>query len=138
AALIRDLGVLAFAPAIRSEVRREPVRILKHTLGNGYLLALDNAVWDARVDGKLSTALSRALDAAVAIAKKTEQPDAIHALLDLQGRSELCRWAAPRDAALADWVTLQFPRETRAAAHLPETQLQFLHAHHQSRAAGTG
>ena len=46
--LSRDLGALAFAPAIRAEVRREPVRQLKRALGNSYLLALDKQVWDGR------------------------------------------------------------------------------------------
>src|SRR5690554_5079176 len=48
-ALCRDLGILAHAPAIRAEVRREPVRRLKAALGNSYLLALDQSVWDGKL-----------------------------------------------------------------------------------------
>src|SRR5690554_5982680 len=49
ARLVRDLGVLAYAPVIRAEVRREPVRRLKRALGGSYLLPLDPTVWDAKV-----------------------------------------------------------------------------------------
>src|SRR5690554_4881744 len=47
--LTRDLGVLAYAPMIRAEVRHEPVRRLKHALGGSYLLPLDPTIWDAKV-----------------------------------------------------------------------------------------
>lgn len=131
AALIRDLGVLAFAPAIRAEVGREPVRILKRALGNSYLLALDKAVWDGHVDKAVATRLRSQLHATLALSAQDD--DALYALLDAQGRGELRAWAAARDPAFADWVMLQWPREDAAPAHLPEKQVIFLTGHHEKR-----
>lgn len=135
AGLVRDLGTLAFAPAVRAEVRRDHVGLLKRVLGNGYLLALDNAVWDARVDPDVRRALANALEQPTKAAQDSGKPAAVHALLDRQGRSELHAWAIQRDAALADWLTLQSPPEARLPAVLPEKQVLFLHSHHDARAA---
>lgn len=129
--LARDLGALAFAPAIRAEVRREPVRRLRQALGNSYLLALDKVVWNGRVDDAVAARLEAALKPALA---SGEGAAAIHALLDHQGRSELQDWADARDSALAQWCALQHPREQRMPAHLPEKQVLFLHDHHLTRA----
>ena len=131
AALLRDLGALAYAPAIRAEVRREPVRQLRRALGNGYLLALDKQVWDGKVDAPVARRLREALGAALADATD-DAP--LHALLDRQGRGELHAWAAHGDLALAEWMQLLHPREVAAAAHLPPRQVQFLHDHHLARA----
>ncbi len=131
AALLRDLGALAFAPAIRAEVRREPVRQLRRALGNGYLLALDKQVWDGKVEAPVAARLRDALGAALGDASN-DAP--LHVLLDRHGRGELHAWAAQGDPALAEWMQLQYPRETPAAAHLPAQQVQFLHDHHLARA----
>src|SRR5690606_316514 len=113
AGLLRDLGALAFAPAIRGEVRREPVRQLRRALGNGYLLALDKQVWD----GKVAPPDAARLRAALADALHGGQDDAaLHALLDHHGRGELLAWAAQTDPALAEWLRLQYPPETPAEA----------------------
>jgi hypothetical protein len=131
AALSRDLGALAFAPAIRAEVRREPVRQLKRALGNSYLLALDKQVWD----GRSEPALAAQLQAELTMALSAGQDDAsLLGLLDRHGRSELHAWARPRDPALAEWLTLQHPRESQRPVHLPEPQVMFLHDHHLARA----
>lgn len=131
AALSRDLGALAFAPAIRAEVRREPVRQLKRALGNSYLLALDKQVWD----GRSEVALAARLQVELAQALSTGQDDVrLHGLLDHHGRSELHAWAARRDPALAEWLVLQHPRESQRATHLPEPQVLFLHDYHLARA----
>ena len=58
--LVRDLGVLSYAPLIRAEVRREPVRRLKQALAGSYLLALDPTIWDARVDRDVQYRLQQA------------------------------------------------------------------------------
>ena len=63
--LVRDLGALAYAPAIRAEVRREPVRRLKQALDNAYLLALDSQVWDGKVQNQLALQLADNLDRAL-------------------------------------------------------------------------
>ena len=131
AALLRDLGALAYAPAIRAEVRREPVRQLRRALGNSYLLALDKQVWDGKVPASSSAHLRTELSAAVA---GVQDDAALHALLDRQGRGELHAWAAQRDPALAEWMLLQYPRQSPATAHLPQQQVQFLHDHHLARA----
>lgn len=128
--LIRDLGALAFAPAIRGEVLREPVRRLKRALGNGYLLALDKQVWNGRVEASIAVQLQADLGTAVGA---TADDSAIHALLDRRGRSELQSWAAQHDPALAEWSALQHPREAAFAALLPEKQVLFLHDHHLAR-----
>ena len=131
AGLLRDLGALAFAPAIRAEVRREPVRQLRRALGNGYLLALDKQIWD----GKVAPQVSARLRAALAGALPGDQDDAtLHALLDRQGRGELLAWSAQTDPALAEWLRLQYPPEAPAEAHLPQQQVRFLHDHHLGRA----
>jgi hypothetical protein len=130
--LVRDLGVLAFAPAIRAEVRREPVRTLKRLLGNSYLLALDKAVWDGRVDDDVGARLLAQLHAALAA---DEQADAtLLAMFDRQGRAELRAWATTRDRAFGEWTVLQWPHEDAPDAHLPEKQVLFLHGHHEQRA----
>ena len=130
-ALSRDLGALAFAPAIRAEVRREPVRQLKRALGNSYLLALDKQVWD----GNGKPELAALLQAELVEALPASQDDAVlHDLLDRHGRSELHAWAVQHDPALAEWLALQYPREPRRATHLPEQQVLFLHDHHLARA----
>lgn len=130
ALLVRDLGALAYAPAIRAEVRRDPVRRLRQALGNGYLLALDKVVWNGRVDDAVAARLDAALESTLAAG---EPAAAIHALLDHQGRSELQDWAGARDPALAQWCALLHPREERLLAHLPEKQVLFLHDHHLTR-----
>jgi hypothetical protein len=131
ATLLRDVGALAYAPAIRAEVRREPVRLLRRALGNSYLLALDKQVWDGQVPPPVAARLRAALAGTL-----TGVPDAtaLHALLDHQGRCELHVWAAQADPALAEWVLLQSPREAPVAEHLPRQQVQFLHDHHLARA----
>jgi len=131
ATLLRDVGALAYAPVIRAEVRREPVRLLRRALGNSYLLALDKQVWDGQVPPPVAARLRAALATTLA---GTPDAAALHALLDHQGRCELHAWAAQVDPALAEWVLLQSPREAPVAAHLPGQQVQFLHDHHLARA----
>ncbi|HZW17698.1 MAG TPA: hypothetical protein VFF71_02690 [Luteimonas sp.] len=133
AGLLRDLGVLALAPAIRAEVRREPVRQLRRALGNSYLLALDKQVWDGKVEAPVASRLRAGLGAALA---DSHDDAPLHALFDRQGRGELHAWAAQGDPALAEWMRLQFPRETPEPAHLPPKQVQFLHDHHLARTGG--
>lgn len=132
-ALVRDLGILAFAPAIRGEVRREPVRWLRQVLGSGYLLALDRTVWDARVDRAAQARLSadwRALSADPAF---LVDPAPLGALLDLQGRSELCAWADARNPALAEWTRLLHGEAPPRPAHLPDKALLRVLTHHENR-----
>lgn len=132
APLLRDLGVLAMAPAIRAEVGREPVRRLKQALGNSYLLALDRTVWDGRVeDATRVAALAASLRAA--LAEEAQDHAALYALLEHQGRSELRAWGLAHDAALGEWVALLHPREQPAATVLPAKQVQLLHEHHLAR-----
>jgi len=135
-ALTRDLGALAFAPAIRAEVRREPVRRLKQALGNGYLLALDNTVWNGRVDPAVGKRLAGALHQALADDAAGEDDTSLHALLDRQGRAELNEWASNNERALAEWARLQQPSDAVfETAHLPEKPLLRVYSHHQSRQA---
>jgi hypothetical protein len=117
-------------------VGREPVRRLKQALGNSYLLALDNTVWNGRVDpalGKrLAFGLSQALDADAA--DEAEADAALYALLDRQGRAELNEWASSHERALSEWARLLQPSDaTFETAHLPEKPLLRVYAHHQSR-----
>lgn len=132
-ALTRDLGVLAYAPAIRAEIRREPVRRMKSALGNSYLLALDQGVWDGRVAPEVLQVLqSRLSDALLPV---TVPGDTLFAMFDLQGRAELGAWARQRDPALADWVALLHPRQALVQAHLPEKPVLRLVTHHERRGA---
>ena len=132
AALQRDLGTLAYAPAIRAEIGREPVRRLKAALGNGYLLALDRSVWDGKADGAVQAQLAAAL--ADVLGRPGALEAALFPLLDLQGRAELQAWAAQRDPALAEWARLLDPPADLPPAHLPEKPVLVVHTHHQSRA----
>lgn len=135
ARLIRDLGALAYAPAIRSEVRREPVRRLKQALDNSYLLALDSLVWDGKVQASLGAQLAAEIDQALR-ASETDQP--LFDLLDRRGRAELRLWAERRDPGLADWSRLLLPRGAQdnapgLVAHLPPDVIERLHTHHGAR-----
>lgn len=131
--LARDLGVLAYAPVIRGEIRREPVRRLKRALGNSYLLALDPTVWDARVPADTARRLAQAMEQAWL--KGGPDDDApLHALFSAQGRAELRAWAAQRDAALGEWTALLHPREPDLPTHLPEKPVLLLCTHHETRA----
>lgn len=136
AALVRDAGVLAYAPAIRAEVRRDPVRRLKRALGNSYLLALDQTVWDGRIDATLLARLSTEFGQALAADPKHD--DRLYAMFDAQGRGELRAWALKRNPALADWIALLHPRETPRAAHLPEKPMLRVYTHHETRAKVAG
>ncbi len=130
AALTRDLGALAYAPAIRAEVRREPVRRLKQALGNSYLLALDNTVWNGRVDPAVAKRLGAQLERALADATD----DALYASLDRQGRAELDQWAGGHERALGEWARLLQPSDAaRESAHLPEKPFLRVYTHHKSR-----
>lgn len=132
--LVRDLGVLAYAPLIRAEVRREPVRRLKQAIGGSYLLALDPTIWDARVDAEVQQRLQREWN--VVFARPGEQPNddsALFALLERQGRGELRRWAAQRDRPLGEWTALLHPPEEPAPGHLPEKPILLLATHHETR-----
>lgn len=130
AALHRDLGVLAYAPAIRAEIRRDAVKHLKTTLAGSYVLALDRSIWDARVDAALQARLGSQLQAALA----ADTASALFALFELQGRAELQAWARRREPALADWAQLACAPADLPPAHLPEKPLLVVHAHHQNRA----
>lgn len=132
--LMRDLGVLAYAPLIRSEVRREPVRRIKKALGGSYLLALDPTIWDARVDRHVHDRLRREWDALFAgLLERPEDDTALFGMLERQGRSELRRWAAQRDRPLGEWVALLHPPEEPLPAHLPEKPVLLLATHHETR-----
>ncbi len=133
-ALSRDLGVLAFAPAIRAEIRREPVRRMKAALGSSYLLALDQGVWNGRATAEVQLALQAHL--ARALLSETAPAEALFAMFEGQGRAELAAWARQRDPALADWVALLHPRHAQAPAHLPEKPVLRVVTHHESRVAG--
>jgi hypothetical protein len=135
AALCRDVGVLAYAPAIRAEVGREPVRRLKAALGSSYLLALDRSVWDGVVDGGTAARLGAALSPALTA---PEPAAALYALFDQQGRAEVVAWARRRDPPLADWCTLLHPPGDTPAAHLPEKPVLRVYTHHEARPAATG
>lgn len=132
--LVRDLGVLAYAPAIRAEVGRDAVRQLKQALGNSYLLALDKTVWDGRVDAQAATRMGATLRSAIAADDQAHA--ALFALLDRQGRAELRGWEAREARALAEWAGLLQARadETPAVAVLPGGQVRMLYEHHLGRA----
>ena len=131
-ALHRDLGVLAYAPAIRAEVGRDVVKRLKAALAGSYLLALDRSIWDAKVDAARQSTLSASLTTAL------RTGDAFGARFDealaLQGRAELQAWARQREPALADWAQLLHAPGELPVAHLPEKPLLVVLTHHQSRA----
>lgn len=131
-ALVRDIGTLAYAPTIRAEVRRDPVRRLRRALGNSYLLALDQTVWDGRIEAVRVAQLSTEFGEALATDPRHDEP--LYAMFDRQGRSELRAWAGKRDPALADWTVLLHPRETAREAHLPEKPVLRLYTHHETRA----
>lgn len=133
-ALTRDLGVLAMAPAIRAEVGREPVKRLKHALGNSYLLALDPTIWDARVPAAVTIGLVAELRDA--LAADPTGPELIYALFEYRGRSELRAWARNADPALGEWTALLHAREPELAAVLPAAQVQMLREHHLAREPG--
>lgn len=136
AALCRDLGILAHAPCIRAEVRREPVRRLKAALGNSYLLALDQSVWDGKLPpDRLQEAnvdFRGALDAALA----ADDVEPLYIAFDRQGRDELQAWARRRDPALADWCRLLHPPGAidESRARLPEKPVLRVYTHHETRA----
>lgn len=132
--LCRDLGILAHAPAIRAEVRREPVRRLKADLGNSYLLALDRSVWEGQLPAATLRAAGDAFRDALAAALSGNGPSPLFALFDRQGRAELQAWAGRRDPALADWCRLLHAPEAEIATWLPEKPVLRVHAHHESRA----
>ena len=134
ARLVRDLGVLAYAPLIRAEVRREPVRRIKKALGGSYLLALDPTIWDARVDRDVQHRLQQEWEALFAhLREQADDDSALFALLERQGRGELRRWAAQRDRPLGEWAALLHPPEDAARAHLPEKPILLLATHHETR-----
>lgn len=135
AALCRDLGILAHAPSIRAEVRREPVRRLKAALGNSYMLALDRTVWDGRLPPDRLRAIADDFSAALAATLSADDPAPLYELFGRQGRAELRAWARRRDPALADWCTLLHPPEDGVPTHLPEKPVLRVHAHHEARAA---
>lgn len=114
-AVRRQLGALAYAPAIRTVVQRDPVQRLKKVLEGDYRLALDDGLWAARVDGELSARLWQALVGVL------HDDDALSALLQRQGQVELCTWARSRDPELAEWSALTEPHvPDPTPAHLPE------------------
>jgi hypothetical protein len=132
-ALVRDLGVLAFAPVIRAEVRREPVRWLRRVLGNSYLLALDRAVWDGAVDRGVHARLASAWESLLSRPEFLTDPALLGDMLDRQGRAELQAWASRRNRALADWTRLLHAPEPAQPAHLPEKALLVVVSHHEGR-----
>lgn len=129
--LLRDLGVLSMAPAIRAEIGRDTVRRLKQLLGSSYLLALDRTVWDGRVPAETTQQLVAELDAAL----RADGGDGaqVYAHLERRGRGELRAWAREHDPALGEWVTLVRPPEDQPDAVLPPAQVELLHEHHQGR-----
>lgn len=131
APLLRDLGVLAMAPAIRAEVGRDAVRRLKQALGSSYLLALDRTVWNGRVPAQTRLALGAALH--TALLAGDDEHAALYALFDRQGRAELRAWAREHDRALGEWTMLLHPREDEIPTVLPAKQVQLLHEHHLAR-----
>lgn len=140
ALLIRDLGALAFAPAIRAEIRRTPVRRLKDALGNSYLLALDRTVWDGHVAPPVTKRLKDALNAVLVDAVADDGDDnsddaALLQAFDRQGRNELRAWALRNDVALGEWMTLLHPFEDAGAAHIPDAPALKLCLHHAARTA---
>ena len=132
--LVRDLGVLAYAPVIRAEVRRDPVRRIKNALGGSYLLALDPSIWDARVEREVHDRLQRQWEALFTrLAAQPGDDTPLFELLERQGRGELRRWAAQRDRALGEWAALLYPPEDPAEGHLPEKPVLLLATHHETR-----
>ncbi|WP_187471056.1 hypothetical protein [Luteimonas viscosa] len=131
-ALVRDLGVLAYAPLIRAEVRREPVRWLRATLGNSYLLALDRTVWDGRLDQATRARLSAEWETLLAAPGFLTDPSLLGDLLDRQGRGELHAWASRRHRMLADWARLLHDNGPLCAAHLPEKAVLVVASHHEN------
>lgn len=125
--LVRNLGVLAFAPAIRAEIGREAVRRLKQTLENRYLLALDRKIWDGKVEPVVGARLSARLSEAL---QQTEPSAALLGMFARQGRRELRAWAGTRDAALASWVMLLYPPDDEGRPHLPAHAVDNLYSHH--------
>lgn len=128
--LIRDVGVLAMAPAIRAEVGRNSVRKLKTALGNSYLLALDRTIWDGNVDKG-----TNAIKSGQRLAQALEQDDVplfahLYELLDWQGRSELRNWGTTNNPGFAEWITLLHAREQALPVLLPAEQVKFLYLHH--------
>lgn len=133
APLVRDLGVLAYAPAIRAEVGRDAVRRLKQALGNSYLLALDRTVWDGRADAQATARMGASLRAALDAGDASHA--ALYTLLDRQGRGELVGSAEPEMTAIGEWARLLQPRETNPPpAMLPAAQVRLLYEHHLGRA----
>ncbi len=132
-ALVRDLGVLAYAPLIRAEVRREPVRWLRRSLGNSYLLALDRSIWDGHVDPGVHARLSSHWEALLADPRFLSDQALLDGVLDRQGRGELLAWAQRRNRPLADWTRLLHAPEDAAPAHLPEKALLVVVSHHEGR-----
>jgi len=132
AALVRDLGILAFAPMIRAEVRREPVRRLRGLLGTGYLLALDATVWDGRMARDAHARLQQEWQALIDDPAFLVDPVPLGALFDRQGRSELRAWATGRSPALAEWTRLVHGDEAPRAAHLPEKAVLRVVTHHEN------
>lgn len=136
---LRDLGVLAMAPAIRAEIGRDAVRRLKQQLGNSYLLALDRTVWDARVPAETMLQLGAELAAALRADAAGDAADAgsggaLQAMLKRHGRAELSAWSPAHDAALGEWSMLLHPPEPALPTVLPAAQVQMLHDHHFARA----
>ncbi|MGY0612625.1 MULTISPECIES: hypothetical protein [unclassified Luteimonas] len=134
-ALCRDIGILAHAPPIRAEVRREPVRRLRAALGNSYMLALDRSVWDGVLPPDRQRALVADFDHALADAMASDDAAPLFAIFDRQGRAELRGWARRRDPALADWCRLLHPPDDELPPHLPEKPVLRVYTHHESRAA---
>jgi hypothetical protein len=134
ALLTRDLGVLAYAPAIRSEVGRDAVRRLKQALGNSYLLALDRTVWDGRVEPQAIAGMNEALRAAMS--RDDASHGVLYTLLDAQGRAELRASDDPELGAIGEWALLLQPRQggEAAATVLPSAQVRLLYEHHLGRA----
>jgi hypothetical protein len=134
ALLTRDLGVLAYAPAIRSEVGRDAVRRLKQALGNSYLLALDRTVWDGRVEPQAIAGMNEALRAAMS--RDDASHGVLYTLLDAQGRAELRASDDPELGAIGEWALLLQPRQAgeAVATVLPAAQVRMLYEHHLGRA----
>lgn len=126
-----NLGVLAFAPAIRAEIGREPVRRLKAALDKRYLLALDRQMWDGQVPPGLLARLQERLGAAVS---DPDAPAMLRALFARHGRAELRQWGATHEPALADWTLLLYPADPGTRGHLPAGAVARLHAHHAAPA----
>lgn|SRR5690606_6642914 len=132
ARLVRDLGVLSYAPLIRAEVRREPVRRLKQALAGSYLLALDPTIWNARVERDVQHRLEQAWEPLWNGRDGPPDDARLYAVLERQGRNELRHWAARRDPPLGEWVALLHPPEDAGPAHLPEKPVLLLATHHET------